>query len=360
MEKKHRVAILGSGNFGSAICQIVGENVLRHPHQFEPVVKVWVFEEKVGDRKLTEVINTDHENSKYLPGHKFPPTVQACSDPVEVVRGATLLVFVLPHQFAATLCQKIRDHISAGARAISLLKGMSVSEDGRSPVLLSSFLSQALSVHAPLDVSCLSGANIAEEVARGPLSEATIGCHAPAIGELWKQVFDCPRYRVSVSPDVAGVELCGALKNIVALAAGICDGLKTGGNTKAAIIRIGFREMMNFTAQFFKGVEPGTFFESCGIADLIVTCFSGRHRKVAAAHSETGKPFSQLEAEMLNGQKLQGTHTAQEVHQILSANRLADAFPLFTAVYRIVFEEASPVTLFSIDLPHLSFIRSKL
>ncbi len=97
-------------------------------------------------------------------------------------------------------------------------------------------------------------------------------------------------------------------------------------------------EMRHFCKTFYSGVKDETFFESCGVADLITTCYGGRNRKVAEAHVLTGKSFAELEKEMLNGQKLQGTLTAQEVHEILVGKGLVHEFPLFTAVYRVVFE----------------------
>lgn len=139
--------------------------------------------------------------------------------------------------------------------------------------------------------------------------------------------------------DVAGVSLCGALKNVVAIAAGFTDGLGWGSNAKAAVMRIGLMEMKRFSEEFFEGVKAETFTEtSAGIADLITTCFGGRNRKCAEAFVKTGKPFDVLEKELLNGQKLQGSETAREVHNFLEARGKVDDYPLFKAVYNIAFE----------------------
>jgi glycerol-3-phosphate dehydrogenase (NAD+) len=147
---------------------------------------------------------------------------------------------------------------------------------------------------------------------------------------------------VSLIEDVPGVELCGALKNVVGIAAGLVDGLKMGDNTKAAIIRLGLMEMRKFCQRLHAEVKAETFFESCGVADLITTCYGGRNRKVAEAHVLTGKSFEVLEQELLNGQKLQGTLTAKEVHQVLEQKGWVQDFPLFTAVYKIVYEGWHP------------------
>lgn len=148
-----------------------------------------------------------------------------------------------------------------------------------------------------------------------------------------------PNFRITVVPEVDTVEICGALKNVVAVGAGFCDGLGFGDNTKAAVIRLGLMEMIAFAKLFCRGpVSSATFLESCGVADLITTCYGGRNRKVAEAFARTGKSIEQLEKEMLNGQKLQGPQTARELHSILQHKGLVEKFPLFMAVYRVCYE----------------------
>lgn len=106
-------------------------------------------------------------------------------------------------------------------------------------------------------------------------------------------------------------------QNIVACGAGFVDGLGLGDNTKAAVIRLGLMEMVKFVDVFYPGGKLSTFFESCGVADLITTCYGGRNRKVSEAFVRTGKSIKELEDEMLNGQKLQGPFTAEEVNYML-------------------------------------------
>ncbi|KAM4026867.1 glycerol-3-phosphate dehydrogenase 1-like protein, partial [Anomaloglossus baeobatrachus] len=145
--------------------------------------------------------------------------------------------------------------------------------------------------------------------------------------------------RITVVDDADTVELCGALKNIVAVGAGFCDGLKFGDNTKAAVIRLRPMEMIAFAKIFCKGqVSTSTFLESCAVANLITTCYGGRNWKVAEAFVNTRKSIEELEKEMLNGQKLQGPQTSAEVYRILHQKGLVDKFPLFTAVHRICYE----------------------
>ncbi|KXN67661.1 NAD-dependent glycerol-3-phosphate dehydrogenase [Conidiobolus coronatus NRRL 28638] len=335
---KQKVCIVGSGNWGSTIAKIIGLNVLKYT-DFDPKVNMWVFEENINGEKLTDIINTKHENVKYLPGIQLPENVVAIPDLKEAAKDATLLVFVVPHQFIKNCCDQLKGQISPNTKAISLIKGVQVDVNGIK--LTSEYITNALGV----EVNVLSGANIASEIALEKFCETTIGYRNRASGELFARIFHTPYFLVNIVPDVEGVEICGALKNVVAIAAGVVDGLKLGDNTKAAIIRIGLAEMMKFAKLFLKGVQNETFFESCGVADLITTCAGGRNRKVAEAYVVTGKSFEQLEKEMLNGQKLQGTLTSQEVYDFLKRQNLNSEFPLFTRTYQICYEGLAPQKL---------------
>ena len=339
------MAIIGSGNWGSAIAKIIGRNLLMK-EGFDPEVRMWVFEEEVevgGEtRKLTEVINGDHENVKYLPGIKFTENVIADPDVTSAVKDATMLVFVMPHQFLARTCPKITG-MAPGCRAVSLIKGIEFEEEG--PLLISKMIKDEM---GGMDVSVLMGANVANEVAQDEFCESTVGYSDEANGAAFVRLFDCPTFRVGSINDVAGTELCGALKNVVALGAGFCDGLGLGGNTKAAIIRIGLAETAKFAKMFFDGIKDETFMESCGLADLVTTCFGGRNRKCAEAFAKGEGDWEKIETDLLNGQKLQGTITAKDVSTVLKAKGLEAEFPLFTRINAIAFEgmPASEITTF--------------
>ncbi|XP_005802596.1 glycerol-3-phosphate dehydrogenase [NAD(+)], cytoplasmic-like [Xiphophorus maculatus] len=327
-----KVCIVGSGNWGSSIAKIIGHNV-KASNRFNPMVNMWVYEEMVDGRKLTEIINTEHENVKYLPGHKLPKNVVAVPSVTEAMKGASILVFVIPHQFISRLCDEMKPHMTEGAIGISLIKGIDEGPDGLK--LISDIIREKLQI----DVSVLMGANIANEVADEKFCETTIGAKNAAQGQLLKELLQTPNFRITVVPESDTVELCGALKNIVAVGAGFCDGLGFGDNTKAAVIRLGLMEMVAFAKMFCKGnVSSGTFLESCGVADLITTCYGGRNRRVAEAFVKTSKSIAELEAEMLNGQKLQGPQTSAEVYKILQNRGIVKKFPLFVAVYQICYE----------------------
>merc|ERR1711939_484911 len=187
--------------------------------------------------------------------------------------------------------------------------------------------------------------NVADEVARGDFCEATIGATSKQTGELFHKLFDMKTFSVNVVDEVPSVELCGALKNVVALAAGFVDGIGMGSNTKAAVVRIGLKEMQKFISHFYPKTKTEVFSESCGVADLITTCFGGRNRKCAEAFAESrmngGQPRSweEIETSMLNGQKIQGTLTAQEIMPLIKHHKLESKLPLMCATYNIAFND---------------------
>ncbi|KAK9328735.1 NAD-dependent glycerol-3-phosphate dehydrogenase N-terminus-domain-containing protein [Lipomyces starkeyi] len=332
-----KVSVIGSGNWGSAIAKIVAENAAENSDIFETDVRMWVFEELVAGQKLTEIINTQHENVKYLPGIKLPSNVVAVPDLLDAVKDANLLVFNVPHQFLPRICSQLKGKVPSTVRAVSCIKGVEVSGDGIT--IIADYISQELGIYC----GALSGANLAPEVAQEKFSETTIAYKVPDPSDsidarVVRTLFHRPYFHVNVVGDVAGVSLCGALKNIVALASGFVDGMAWGDNAKAAIIRRGLLEMTKFGREFFPECNASTFTEeSCGVADVITSCSGGRNNKLGAAMIKTRRPIFELEEELLKGQKAQGVTTAQEVHEFLERRGKLEDFPLFTAVHDIIF-----------------------
>jgi glycerol-3-phosphate dehydrogenase (NAD+) len=338
---KKSVTVVGSGNWGMAIAKIIAGNTARHD-EFNDALNVWMFEEQIEHkgkkRKLSELFNETKENVKYLPGITLPSNVIAEPDLKKAAADADILVWVLPHQFVARTVQNMGP-VKAGSVSVSLIKGGLELEGGK--LGLCSDLLRKLVGH---EVGVLMGANVANEVAAGEFCEATLGLKDTTQKAILAKVFDCQTFRVTAVDDIPGVELCGALKNVVALGAGFCDGLNYGGNTKAALIRIGLQEMKTFIRYFYPEVKDSTFLESCGVADLITTCFGGRNRKCAEAfvRAQGSKGWDTIEKEMLGGQKLQGTLTAQEIWPVMKKHNLCEKLPLFTTIYQVAFEDMAP------------------
>ena len=379
---------------GSVVTKIIAENAIAHPDLFEPDVEMWVFEETytlpkeskhydsssemcTKPQKLTELINHFHENVKYLPDVALPKNIHANPSIVDAVKDSTILVFNLPHQFLARTCKEIVGKIVPYARGISCIKGVSVSKDDIS--LFSEVIGSELGIY----VGALSGANIANEVGLEKWSGTTVAYDPPpmdsrnptpkgpspvssqldltAINEKatsggrkrrlqplpseyppldhknLKSLFHRPYFHVRVVSDVTSVSLAGALKNIVALAAGFVSGLGWGDNAKSEIVRVGLLEMVKFGPMFFEnaGINPETIMrESAGVADLVTSCSSGRNFRCAKMSVERNVSVQEIEKSELNGQILQGVGTAEEVNAFLKAREKEDEFPLFTAVYR--------------------------
>lgn len=347
MAEKKKICIVGSGNWGSVIAKIIGNNV-RENSKFDSRVTMYVFEEMINGQKLTDIINTKHENVKYLPGVTLPDNVIAEPDVVAAAKDADFLVFVLPHQFIRNVLRLMKGQVKKSATGVSLAKsffategataegGLDISDKGLK------LISEVIKEELGISCAVLMGANIAPEVAKEHFCEATIGCNDPEQGQLLKDIMQTSYFRIVVVNDAPTVELCGALKNIVATGAGFIDGLGLGNNTKAAVIRLGLMEMVKFCKMYSSESRIDTFLESCGIADLVTTSYSGRNKRVAEAFVKTGKSIETLEAEMLNGQKLQGPPTAAEIYTILKAKNMIDSFPLFVAIHRICTGELTP------------------
>lgn len=381
----------------------MAENTRDHPDLFQAEVQMWVYEEEViiakdskhydpskGDtpQKLTDVINTCHENVKYLPDITLPSNIVANPSVVDAARDSSILVFNLPHQFIGRITKQLEGNILPFARGISCIKGVNVTSSEIS--LFSEWIGEGLGIYC----GALSGANIANEIAREKWCETTIAYdpppvdsrvttptgpspsssslnltitpadepHKDALGRvskiklkalpteyppldhaLLRSLFYRPYFHVRMVSDVAGVSLGGALKNIVALAAGFVEGRGWGDNAKAAVMRVGLLEMVKFGKEFFgQTVHAGTFTEeSCGVADLITSCSGGRNFRCAKMAVEKGVSVDEVEKSELNGQKLQGTSTAKEVNSFLKSQGREDEYPLFKAVLGMPFSSLS-------------------
>ena len=202
---------------------------------------------------LTKIINETNENVKYLKGAKFTPNVVADPDITSAVSGATMVCFCLPHQFLKPMVPAIKAAAAPGVKCLSAIKGIDFDDKGI--VLISDIIRDQLKA----DCSVLMGANVANDMASDAFCETTIGYVDEKNGELFKLAYNDPALKVGIVKDTVGVELCGALKNIVAIGAGFVDGLGYGGNTKAAIIRIGLKEMVKFCKMFYDGIQDDTF-----------------------------------------------------------------------------------------------------
>uniref|UniRef100_A4K3A2 Glycerol-3-phosphate dehydrogenase [NAD(+)] n=1 Tax=Starmerella magnoliae TaxID=5490 RepID=A4K3A2_9ASCO len=336
--KKFKACVVGSGNWGTAVAKLVAENAREKTDLFEPKVNMWVFEEMLDGKKLTETINEKHENVKYLPDIKLPENLVANPDLRNVVEDADIVVINIPHQFLGNIIKQLDGIDFSKKYAVSCLKGLNVSPKG--PELLSDVVQDKLGMHCGV----LSGANIATEVAKEKWCETTVAFPVPKNFQkgdpdaaLMRQLFERPYFHVQVSDDTAGVSIGGALKNVVALGAGLVEGAGWGDNAKAGIMRHGIIEMVKFGKTFYPTFKAETIcYESAGVADLITTCSSGRNVRVAREAIRQGKSVEVIEKELLNGQSAQGVVTCKEVYELLSEQKMLDDYPLFKAIYDVL------------------------
>jgi len=353
--KKHRVAIVGSGNWGTTIAKVVGENVAENPDLFEQEVRMWVFEEEytipknskhydanselsTKPQKLTELINGLHENVKYLPGVPLPKNIVANPDLVNAVEGATILVFNLPHQFIARTCQSIVGKIVPFARGTSCIKGVKVSDEGCE--LFSESIGHELGIYC----GALSGANIANEVAQEKWSETTVAYDPPKMDSKHPTPEGTPHGSqldlTKLNVQVEGENNPSKKRKVQPQLQPMPNEYPPlhHDNAKAAVMRVGIMEEVRFGKMFFsESTRTETFTEeSCGVADLITSCSGGRNFRCAKMSVAEGKPIGEIEERELNGQKLQGTSTAYEVYSFLCKEGKEKEFPLFTAVRNVL------------------------
>eukprot|EP01055_Gregarina_sp_Pseudo9_P003980 Gregarina_sp_Pseudo_9__3979@NODE_411_length_2894_cov_28_431524_g388_i0_p2_GENE_NODE_411_length_2894_cov_28_431524_g388_i0NODE_411_length_2894_cov_28_431524_g388_i0_p2_ORF_typecomplete_len410_score61_78NAD_Gly3P_dh_N/PF01210_23/1e43NAD_Gly3P_dh_C/PF07479_14/3e42F420_oxidored/PF03807_17/0_026Rossmannlike/PF10727_9/0_59_NODE_411_length_2894_cov_28_431524_g388_i02751504 len=328
-----KITLVGAGNWATAVGIVVAENALES-YMLDERVRVFVHDEQMPDgRMLSQHINEDHVNSKYLPGIQLPENLVAEPNLIKAIDNADLLIFAIPQQYILSVCHQLVGHVKRSARGISLVKGIWV--ENNQPQTFSNVIYRNLGI----ECSALSGANLAVDVATRQFAEASIGYSDLKMAFIWQQVFDRPYFRIATLPDTDGVQLCGALKSVVALAVGFCSGLGLKSNTKAAIARIGFDEMRLFSFFYFDNVLEETFFGSAGVGDLLTTSYGGRNVLCAAEFVRRGgkSSWEEIEADVLNGQRLQGPPTVANVYNVLQHYEVQKMFPLFKIVYEISF-----------------------
>lgn len=247
-----QVSIIGDGGWGTALGLVLHRNGHR--------VTLWgPFPDY-----LDEVRRTG-ENRKFLPGVKLPPDLTWTADRAAAVAGAEVVVLAMPSRFYKQVLASFAPLLQGRPHIVSVSKGLDKETHRRLTEVADEVLNRR-------PVAALSGPSHAEEVARGIPTAVAIACADPAVATALQQVFNNPTFRIYTTDDVVGVELGGALKNVIAVAAGISDGIGFGDNSKAALITRGLAEMTRLGVA--RGAHPETFAGLSGIGDLIVTCAS--------------------------------------------------------------------------------------
>jgi glycerol-3-phosphate dehydrogenase (NAD(P)+) len=252
-----RISVIGAGSWGTAVSWLLGGK----GHD----VRLWSREVEIA-----EGINVSHRNPVYLPEVVLGDSVYSTPDMQEALIGAEAVVMVTPSVGVRETADSMAQHLPSDTPIVILSKGV----EGGTNMLMTEVLADVLGNKGR--IAGLSGPNHAEEVSKGIPSATVVAAYEPAVGELFQDIFMTPFFRVYTNPDVVGVELCGASKNVVAIAAGICDGLGYGDNTKATLMTRGLAEMTRLGRKL--GANPLTYMGLAGMGDLIVTCTS-RHSR---------------------------------------------------------------------------------
>lgn len=336
---KKKIGVIGTGNWGTTLGLMIAKNVSKKniAKYFDHTVVLWGVQEKYEGDLLSTVINIQHVNRKYLDGVDLPHNL-ICTSDISRFTDIDIIVVALPHQYIRTL-ESFRTIIRKDCIVLSVIKGFIDNPDG-SITLISSYIKDLL--HCRVNV--LMGANIANEVARGTISEGTLGYKDEESKDILYCMLNSFSYRITCVQDIPGVELVGSLKNIVALGCGLVEGLGYSGNTKVAIMRNGILEIRRFLKYFYPESKDETIFQSCGIADLIVSCLEGRNYKYGIMKGKQNMSLEDFE-ESIGGQKIQGIGTAEAIFKFLSLKNRTKDFPLFRTIYLIFSEDSDPTEL---------------
>lgn len=312
-----KVAVIGDGGWGTALGLVLHRN--KHD------VTMWgPFPDYVAETAQLG------ENRKFLAGVPLPPELNWTAEPAEAADGAGAVVLATPSGYYRGVAERFKDLIGPEVLAVSVAKGFDQATHQRMTEVAEDVLASG-------PVAALSGPSHAEEVARGVPSAVVIGCRDHDRAERLQQVFNRPEFRVYTSDDVVGVELGGALKNVMALAAGISDGLGYGDNTKAALITRGLAEASRLAQAL--GAHPATCAGLAGVGDLIVTCMSKLSRNRAVGE-RLGRGESTEEIVGGMEQVAEGVWTCRSARDIAAEAGVRS--PIIDEVHAVVHEGKDP------------------
>lgn len=313
-----RFAILGDGAWGTAIALVLAQDA---DHR----VALWS-----ARPENARLLQERRENVVYLPGVPIPPAVELTADVREAVRGAELWIAAVPTVYLRATLTPVARELTAPTPVLSLAKGI----ENQTFLRPTEIIEQVLGSRP---TAALSGPSHAEEVSRGLPTSVVVAGGDLDLARWIQRHFATERFRVYTNQDVVGVELAGALKNVMGIAAGIGDGLSFGDNTKAALLTRGLAEMARFGVAL--GAEHETFFGLAGIGDLITTSFS-RHGRNRAVGERLGR--GEKLAQILGSMKMvaEGVYTTKSVHD--RAQKMGIDMPITREVYRVLYEDKDP------------------
>lgn len=315
-----KVTVLGAGSWGTALAMVLAENnhdVLLWSHREEQAAE----------------INEQHTNERYLPGTVLPKNLQATASLQQASAHAATMVVAVPTKAIRQVCEDVAKTLTCPTLFIPVSKGI----EPHTHKCVSEMIAESIPAQFMDDIVVLSGPSHAEEVVKQHPTTVTAACTNLASAEKVQDLFMSHYFRVYTNDDVIGVEIGGALKNVIALAAGITDGLQYGDNAKAALITRGLAEITRLGVKM--GGNPFTFSGLTGMGDLIVTCTSVHSRNWRAGNM-LGQGHKLEEVLTKMGMVVEGVRTTQAAYQL--AQKYGVAMPITTALYQVLFEDQAP------------------
>jgi len=327
-----RVAVIGAGSWGTAVASIVAVNA---------TATLWARR-----AELADMMCATRENPTYLPGTRLPDTLTATASLEAACADADVVVVAVPSHGFRTVLTEARPFIGSSTPVISLAKGIEQGTLRR----MTEVVSEVLDHHDASRAGVLTGPNLAREVAAGQPTASVVAVSHAAVAEDLQRLFWAPNLRVYTNPDVVGCEIAGALKNVLAIGAGIADGLGYGDNTKAALMTRGLAELARLGVAM--GGEPLTFAGLAGMGDLIATCSSpqSRNRHVGVQLGR-GRSLDDIVSEM--NMVAEGVKTTSAVLELAARHDVE--MPLAAFVGRVLYQGARPADL----VPELMLRKAK-
>jgi len=313
------VAVLGAGSWGTTFAKILADAAAAAGSPRN--IRVWGRRAEVVDE-----INGRHRNSQYLKDIALPASITASTDVAEALAGADLVVLAVPAQSLRPQLRGWKDLIAPGAVVVSLMKGLELGTDSR----MSEVISQELGVPADR-IAVVSGPNLAMEIAREEPTASVVACSDSAVAGWIARSCTAPYFRPYTTSDVVGVEIGGIVKNVIALAVGICEGKQMGDNTKASVITRGLAETSRLALAL--GGDAKTMAGLAGLGDLVATCSSSLSRNHTAGRL-LGQGLTLDEVGQKMTQTAEGIKSGQAVHEL--AGKLGVDMPITAAVVAVL------------------------
>jgi glycerol-3-phosphate dehydrogenase (NAD(P)+) len=315
-----QIGVIGAGSWGTTLANLLAKKGLN--------ITLWAYEEEL----ITSLAATQ-ENTLYLPGIKLSSTIVPTGSLKDVCQGKDLILIVTPSQVVRHIMQQILPYLSPQQILINASKGI----ENKTLLTMSEVVREVLLLNDDQRLAVLSGPSFAREVSKEIPTAVTIASKNLDLGQQLQQIFSTPYFRVYTNPDVTGVELGGALKNVIAIAAGISDGLSFGNNTRAALITRGVAEISRLALQ--RGADPLTLSGLSGLGDLVLTCTGelSRNRTVGIKLGQ-GMVLSQILKEMR--MVAEGIKTAESAFDL--SRKMKVAMPITEQVYYILYQNKNP------------------